>query len=131
MAMEGMEDREATFLEGLEDQGTATLAMAVAVMDRTEAAMAAMDMVLVALEVVVEAEARQAPHLLVAGRPMRTGTVGQATGRTVVFMNSPRFSTRKSRKGPNINTPVYLVALHGGRKCGTTSSGDAGTAFTS
>ena len=118
-------------MEGMEGQGTAISATAVAVMDRTEAATVATDMVLEALGVVVEAEARQAHHLLVAGRPMRTGTVGQATGRTVVFMNSPRFSTRKSRKEPNINTPVYLVALHGGRKCGTTSSGDAGTAFTS
>ena len=89
VAMEGMEDREVTFLEGLEDQGTATLAMAVAVMDRTEAAMAAMDMVLVALEVVVEAEARQAPHLLVAGRPMRTGMAGKTTACTARAQSVP------------------------------------------
>ena len=93
--MEGMEDREVTFLEGLEDQGTATLAMAVAVMDRTEAAMAAMDMVLVALEVVEEAEARQAPHLLVAGRPMRTGTDGRTSVYLAVSTSRARFSMRR------------------------------------
>ena len=95
VAMEGMEDREATFLEGLEGQGTVTLAMVVAVMDRTEAAMAAMDIVLVALEVMVEAEARRAPHLLVAGRPMRTGTDGKTIEGMAVSTSRARFSMRR------------------------------------
>ena len=95
LAMEGMEDREVTFLEGLEDQETATLAMAVVVMDRTEAAMVAMDMVLVALEVTVEAEARRDPHLQVAGRPMRTGMDGRTHARPAASTSRARFSTRR------------------------------------
>ena len=95
MAMEGMEDREATFLEGLEDQETAASAMAMVAMGRMEVAMVAMGMVLVALEVTVEAEARRDHHLQVAGRPMRTGTDGRTHECMAASTSRARFSTRR------------------------------------
>ncbi len=120
MAMEGMEDREATFLEGLEDQETAASAMAMVVMGRMEAAMVAMGMVLVALEVVVEAEARRAPHLLVAGRPMRTGTDGRISVCLALSTSRARFSMRKLLRVLNISTPAHQEEQYGARKCETT-----------
>ncbi len=82
-------------MEGLEDQEMAASAVAMVAMDHMEVVMVVMGMALVALEVTVEAEARRDHHLQVAGRPMRTGTVGRTHEYLAASTSRARFSTRR------------------------------------